>query len=431
MRKLFLFLIIISLALGAGWIANNAGEFKLNWLGYQIEGSVAFMLMCFLAVACVIWLLFYWLNSLLRLPSEFRKERERLMNEKGLDYITQAMIASSENNTDAAKKNLKKAHKFLPNSPLPRLLQLQLAGSNKDTNLAHQQFVQLQHFDSTKPLALRGLAEQARLQGNMDEALIHTETLLEQAPNAASTQKLAIDIFSYHRRWQEALKIVKKSYAQGHLNADEYKRAKATIGMQQATIMQEERNRQGAMDMLKKAFATDPSLQVAAIEYAKLLKQLGKTSQAAKILKTSWKHAPHPEVAATYLDLYADEESDKKAKKMIELAKQNGDAIESNILQAEAAMMLEKWDIAKNHLKIGLSKQTTVTLCRLMARLYKRGYSDEEEERRWLEKAVTATTDADWTCINCHIHPKTWRAHCKNCHDFATIYWQPERVLAG
>lgn len=431
MRKLFLFLVIISLAVAASWVANNAGVFQLNWLGYHIEGSVAFMLACFLAAACLIWLVLHWINSLLHLPGELQKERGRLMNEKGLSHITQAMIASSENKVDEAKKHLNKARDYLPESPLPRLLQLQLAGRSKDTNLAHRQFVQLQHYDETKPLALRGLAEQARLQGNMDEALAHTEALLEQAPNEASSQKLAIDIFSYHRRWQEAMTIVKKAYAQRHLSADEYKRAKATIAMQQATIMQGERNRQGAVDMLKNAFSTDPSLQPAAIEYATLLKQLGKTSQAAKTLKQAWKYAPHPKIAASYIELYADEESDKQAKKMQDLAKQNSDAIESHILQAEAAMILEKWDVAKNHIKIGLSKQTTVSLCRLMARLSKRGYSDEEEERRWLEKAVTATPDAHWTCINCGIHPKEWRAHCKNCHDFATIYWRPERALVG
>lgn len=274
MRKLFLFLIVIALAFGASWIADNAGDFKLNWLGYQIEGSVAFLLICFLAIAAVIWLILHWLNAILKLPSELSKERERLMNEKGLNHITQAMIASSENKTGEAKKHLSKARKFLPDSPLPRLLQLQLAGRNQDSTLAHQQFVQLQHFDATKPLALRGLAEQARMQGNMDEALVHTEALLAQAPDEASSQKLAIDMFSYHRRWQESLKMVKKSYARKHISADEYKRAKATIGMQQAMVMLDERNRQGAMDMLKKSFVADPSLQTSAIEYAILLKQL-------------------------------------------------------------------------------------------------------------------------------------------------------------
>ncbi|GEM_PF-5046201 len=431
MRKIILLLSIIAIALGASWMADHAGQFSLNWLGWQIEGSVAFLLVALLLSASLIWLIMHWLNALFHIPSELRKERKRLMSGKGLDHITQAMIAASENDTKSSQKHLDKARHFLPDSPLPRLMQLQLAGRQKDSKLAHQQFTQLQHFAPTKALALRGLAEQARKQGDMDLALTYTDDLLKEAPNNVTSQKLAIDIFSYHRRWQEALKLVKQAYAQKHLNADEYKRANATIAMQQATTMLEEKNRQSAMEMLKKATSADPSLQPAAIQYAELLRQIGKPAQAAKILRNSWKHTPHPEVAKAHAELFKDMTPEKQAKKAKELAKQNSQALETQTLLAEAAMQAEEWDNAKNHLKIGMSKQETVTLCRLMAQLYKKGYSDETEERRWLDKAITATPDASWQCTHCGAQPEDWRAHCKECYDFANIYWRPEGFMAG
>lgn len=431
MRRILFLLFLIALAVAASWVANHAGDFRLNWLGWQIEGSVAFLIICIIIFSALMWLLLHLLNLLLHLPGDISHERQRLMANKGLEQLTHAMIAASENDGGKARKHLEKARQFLPDSPLPRLMQLQLAGRQKDSQLAGQQFVQLQQYDATKPLALRGMAEQARASGKMDDALTHTEALLKVAPHQATTQKLVIDIFSYHRRWQEAIHVLKQAYSQHHVTAEEYRRASATISMQQAVIMLEERNRQGAMEMLRKATSTDPSLQPAAIKYAELLKQTGKSPQAAKLLRRAWKYAPHPELAAAHASLYADLPADKQAKKMQELAKANPKAIESQTLLAEAAMLLEQWDNAKNYLKIALSKQTTVSLCRKMAELYKKGYQDEDEEKRWLEKAVTATPDAHWQCNNCGATPKHWHAHCKECNDFASIYWRPDRYVAA
>ena len=431
MRKILLLLVILAIAFGASWFADHAGEFRLNWLGWQIEGSVAVLLVAVILASALIWLALHWLNSLLHLPSELRKERERLMGQKGLDHLTQAMIAASENDTKKAQKHLTKSRDYLPDSPLPRLLQLQQAGHQKDQTLAHQQFQQLQHYAPTKPLALRGLAEQARGAGKMNEALTHVEALLNEAPNLASTRKLAIDVLSYHQRWQESLKLIKQAFAQNQLSGDEYKRAKATLYMQQATQMQEEKNREGAMAVLKKAVATDPSLQPAVLEYAKQLKQIGKDSAALKTLRNGWKHAPHPEVAAAYRSFYEELAPEKRAKKMKDLAKENPQALESQIILAESAIECEDWEVAKNYLKIGLSKQQTVTLCRLMAELYKKGYGDETEERRWLDKAVTAISDANWRCNHCEAPAKEWMAHCSECHDFATINYLPVRAVAA
>lgn len=426
MRKIILLALVIAAAFGAGWMADNAGDFQLNWLGWQIEGSVAFLIVAIIVTSAFIWFVLHLLNALMHLPGDMQKERQRLLSTKGIEEITSAMIAASESDIKAAKKHLDKARNLLPNSPLPRLLQLQLAGREKDKGLAHQQFLKLQDFTATEPLALRGLAEQALSAGDLDNALLHVEALLEVAPKQASTRRLAIDIFSYHRRWQEALKIVKQSYADGHLSADAYKRTKATIAMQQAATMLSEKNRQSAMAMLKKACTADPSLQPAAIKYTELLKQIGKISEASKVLKKTWKHAPQPEIVEAYNSLYSDLSTERQIKKARELAKQNPNALETQILLADTAMKSEKWDNAKNYIKIGLSKQNTVTLCRQMAKLYKRGYHNEAEERKWLEKAVTAIPDASWHCTNCNVHRDDWHAHCNNCHDFASIYWLPE-----
>ncbi len=431
MRRILFLCLFLVVAFAAGWAADNAGEFSLNWLGYYIEGSVSFLLIALVLGSALIWIILHWINTLLHLPSDLKRERERLQNEKGLELLTQAMIAASESDPKRAKLHLAKARKYLSNSPLPRLMQLQLAARDKDIDAVHQQFLQLQNYDSTKALALRGLAEQSINQGDMDEALKHTETLLKIAPNLPSTQLLAIDIFACHHRWQEAEKLIKRAYSQRHITADLHKRTAATLAAQQAVIMLEQKNRSGAMEAFKKAVSIDPSLQPAAIHYSELLHQIGKTSQAAKILRYSWKTSPHPAVAEQYQKLYQDLAPEKKVKKLQELAQQNKNSLESQILLAKAAMIGEKWDEAKNYLKIGLSKQNTVALCQMMAKLYNRGYNNETEERRWLEKAITATPDATWLCLNCKDMPLNWRAHCGICFDFASIYWQPERPLAA
>jgi HemY protein len=428
--KLFALFVVIALASGASWLANHAGEFELEWFGWQVSGSATFLAIALFFAAALIWLLMHWLNALLKLPADLRKERNHLMNAKGLEEVTKALIASSDGDGEAAKKYLKRANQFLPDSPLPQLMQLQLAGKTADSALAQKQFAKLQHFDSTKALGLRGLAEQARLSGKMDEALRHVEALLKEAPNQAATQRLAVDLLSYHRRWQEAEKTLKQSYAASNITKDQFQRAQATIALQQAQLMLEESNRQGAMEMLKKATSADISLQPATIKYAELLKQIGKSNQAIKLIRKAWKYAPHPDLATLHAECYSELSEEKQRRKMQDLAKQNPESVESDALLAKAAMDAENWDEAKNHLKVALSKQQRVGLCRMMAELYKKGFADEEAERKWLDKAVVAVDDPTWQCNSCHQQHDSWDAHCSNCHDFASIHWLPQRPLA-
>ena len=424
LRKAFFAVMILAACFGAVWLADHPGSLTVNWLGYEVKTSASFLALSLFFIAALLWLCFSLIRGLLHIPAEFRQSRVLLQHQKGLDALTNAFLALSEQNHAAAKGAIDRAERLLPDPTLARLMQLQLSRQKGDEPLLHRQFKQLEESPQTRPLALRGLMEEARSNGRTDEALRYAESLLKVKPKQVAANMAVISLYSAKGRWQEAIRAINSARFKQVLSGADAAKLKAVVHQQQAEMMLAQKNRQSAIATLKKAHGYDPSLTAPTMALASIYKQQGKNTLAAKLIRQSWKLNPHPALSDLFLSLYEALSADKQFKKVQELTKPNREMLESQIALAKAALAAEKYDDARNHLKLALSKQETVRVCRLMAELEQiENAENPTVAKSWLERAASAGEEASWRCNHCDTVSEQWHAHCPQCNQFNSVAW--------
>lgn len=429
-RKLFIFSLIISACFGAVWVADHPGTVNIQWLDYEIKASASALILTVFFAASLLWLIFSFLKSLFKLPAEIKQSRRLLQYQEGVNALTDAFVALSEQQHKDASNAIKKAEKLLPDPTLAHLMQLQLSRQDGNDALLQKQFKKLEESPKTKPLALRGLLEDARQNGHLDKALAYAEALVKMKPKQRTGNIALISLYSHHHRWQEALRAVSNARFRQVITSAEANHLKATIYLEHARKLSEEKNRQSSIEMLRKAIGHNPALTPASTRLATLMKQQGKVSAASRILRSAWKHAPHPSLYESYQSIYEDLMVEKRLKKVQELVKPVPDAIESQLALARALIEAGKYADARNQLKIALSKQETVSVCKLMAELEKQEHpEDPDKAQEWLERAAGAIEDAAWICTSCHHKTPKWVAHCPECNRFDTIEWKRRPVV--
>ncbi len=425
LRNLLFIIALLMVSLAAGRIAENPGQMTMDWFGYRIETSAAFLLVGVITLSFLAWLAFKLLDILVTMPRRIGKARSSLQQEKGLAALTEAFVALGDQDMANAKKYIGQAEKFLPDPTLPRLLNLQLARQQGDEENLRLQFQALRDSEQTKPLALRGLIEEARRSDRMSEALTHAEELLKLRPKHVPTLMLVADIFSYHRRWQEALQLISSAQKRFVLGGAEARRISALIYLEQAQVMLKENNRSSALEMLKESVKKEASIPAATILLADIYLQVDKLGDAANAIRKAWAAHPHPELAKLFDKAHAGLTPQKRLKKVQEMVKPNANALESLIAVARAAIAAEEWDVARQNLKTASGQQETVAVCKLMAELEQLSGSEPAKANYWLDRATAATPDSVWRCNSCGHQPAAWSAHCGECTHFDSIYWQP------
>lgn len=425
LRNLLFIIVLLLVSLAASRVAENPGQMSMEWFGYRIQTSAAFMLVATLTLALLTWLALKFLDMLVTAPRRIGKARTSLQQEKGLAALTEAFVALGDNDTTTATKYITQAEKFLPDPTLPRLLNLQLARQQGDEEKLREQFQSLQDSEQTRPLALRGLIEEARRSDRMTEALTRVEELLKLRPKHIPTLVLAADIFSYHRRWQEALQLIADARKRLTLSSQQARRLSALVYVEQAQIMLKENNRSSAIELLKEATSKDPSVTTAAILLADNYLQNDKISDATNVLRKAWAAQPHPELAALIEKTLVALPPEKRLKKIQDILKPHADTQEGLLATAKSAIAAKDWALARQCLKTASGRQETVTLCKLMAELEQQEGSEPAKANYWLDRATSATPDSVWRCNSCGHQPAAWSAHCPECTHFDSVHWQP------
>jgi HemY protein len=135
----------------------------------------------------------------------------------------------------------------------------------------------------------------------------------------------------------------------------------------------------------------------AAVVAARLATRLGDPKRATKVLETTWKIEPHPDIAGAYMDVRSGESGRDRLKRVSHLAKIRANHIEGRLAVARAAIDAQDWPAAREELKGILATQPTGRAFVLMAEVEEAEHSDIGRARDWLSRAVRAPRDPAWT----------------------------------
>jgi len=430
MRRALIFFVEVAIIVTlAVWLADRPGVVAIDWQGWRLETSVgmlAIVIFAALVVAAALYAGWRWLR---RRPREFMTARRHRREAGGYRALTDGLAAVAAGDAASARKLARRADSLLKAPPLTLLLSAQAAQLDGDEAAAQRCFEQMLERPETEFLGLRGLILQALRDNDDERALDYAQRAYPLQPSAPWLLDTLVSLHSKAGRWRAAQKLVEEAQRRKRLPAEAGRRQQAALLTERARTAPDRGAMPDAFEQVRRAHNLDPALSPAAELLARLVADDGRVRRARKVLERTWRVAPHPGLAAVYLDIAGDAAPLDRYRAITQLTRDNRDHPESRFAVAEAAMEAKLWGEAKQQLETLESLAPTARVFRLWAQLAEAETQDDVAARRWIDRAAEAEADKAWVCASCGTVADDWSAVCGHCSSFATLSWkQPPRV---
>lgn len=427
-RVVVLFLCLAAVGYAASWLADRPGAISLEWLGFRIETSVGVLaaaLLVLLAIVVTIYKVWRWIHDA---PGVLRRNRVTSKQRRGYDALTKGLVAIAAGDAKEARRLSDRAANLLDEPPLTLLLSAQVAALEGDEGSARKRFEELTEHPETEFLGVRGMLVQARRAGDSKTALRLAERAFQLRPDATWVVSELFSLQAQEEDWGAAQQTLTHGLKRKLLPESEARRNRAVVAYGQAMSAEARGEHKVALDHAKQSHKHDPEFIPATALAARMMTTLGQMRRARKLLEEAWGHAPHPELAAAYADMFPDESAEARRERLRKLAALKPEHEESFIVLAQAAMACADWDDAKKQLAAIETPNPDARFCRLMADLTERSGGDMAQARDWLRRAANARFHAAWVCNDCGRQVLSWAPHCPECHAFDSFKWRAPHI---
>lgn len=424
MTRIFIFLFTLTLAsIAAMWFIENDGSITLEWLGYRVQTSVAFAVLASIVVIIICTTLLQMLLWIKGAPRKYRKAMSERKREQGLTALTNGFAAIAAGDIRQAKKLTKQATNCLGNISLTKLLAAQTAQLEGNRELAKVHYTSMLENKDTEIIAIKGLLIQARQDGDFSKAVFLAEKAIALRPDADWAVLILIEMYKITKRWTEVEQVLQRALKLKIIGKDEYQRSMSLVYMARSKAMAAHGDNREAVKLAAKSYKLLPDFVPVITGYADILLQDGNKRKAAKILEAGWKHAPHSDIAESYMAVYGDENAAKKLNKAERLLALQPSNPHGHLIVAKTAMLADEYGKARNHLKIALGSIETRSICALMAEVEKQEGSSPDVIQQWKQRLETSADDHSWTCEKCNNSHAKWSVNCNNCDAFDSLVW--------
>lgn len=400
---LFLLIFIVFLALatyGLEWLIQQPGSLTLEFAGHHLEASIPVVvggLLLSIALIILIWTL---IVALVKLPKRIVGGSRERRRERGLDVLSQGLVAVGVGDVSRAKKAAILAHKLLPHEPLTQILAAQAAQLSGDLQGAAKAFHKMTLKAETKLLGLRGLHIEAKRRKDAEAA----HHFAKEAHDIAPVPWAGGALLEHHAGqgdWEKARETVEKNLQAKTIDLDTAQKQRAVI--ETALAMDQERTQpQDALHLARIALKRRPGFAPAAAVAFRVLVRHGDVKQALKLIETIWSKTPHAELGALYLEGLSSERTSGRLAQIEKLTRSAPNASESRHLLAQAALLARDFNKARQALAPLLAEGQTPTArsCLLMAEIEEAENGAGGGMREWLTKGSSAPRDPVWIAEN-------------------------------
>lgn len=394
-RLLIFIALLFVVALGAAWLADRPGVITLDWQGYRIEAGLmtaAVALFALLAVGIIVWNLALFI---LRSPGLVGRFFRRRRKDRGYDALSRGLLALGVGDAVTASRHGNEAQKLLKQEPAAELLlaqSAQLAGRHEE---ARERFEAMLEDPDLKAVGLHGLYVEAERLGEPVAALHYAGEAAKLVPGLPWAGRAVLGYQAVSGDWAEAIKSLERNYAAKLVDKKTFRRHKAVLLTAQAQEV-EDRDPDAARGLAGEAHGLAPALVPAAVVAARLATRRGDIRKAMKVVETTWKLNPHPELAEAYAHARNGDSALDRLKRVKALAALRAHNVEGALALARAALEASDYTLARAQLKAALTLEPTRRVFLLMAELEETQHGDRGRVREWLARAVRAPADPAW-----------------------------------
>ena len=442
-RALFFFAVLGLAVWGAVSLADQPGRVSLEWGGYRVDTSFAFLLGVVAFIAVVAALVYRFWIFLRRTPGRLKWAWRVKRRQRGYQALTRGMVAVAAGDAEEARRQAKRADGLLDEPPLTMLVSAQAAQMKGDEKAAGTFFQAMMERPETEFLGLRGLLNQAIKRGDKKEALTLARRAYRLQPKSEWVAANMFDLQTQTGQWLDARVTCDDLQRRKLIDKAETRRRKAILSYQ---LSLEAKHSGASEDVLRHLNAANdlaPDFIPGVADLARRWVAGGKTGKAGKMIQEAWAHEPHPALVEPFWEASEAVDGLDRVQATEKLTKSNPDHPESHLALARASLEARLWGEARRHLETalatppvdgqapGVAAGPSARVCRMMAELEERGNDDSDRAREWLMRASHAHDDPAWICDNCGNAIGEWSAVCGKCENFDSFSWRTPPSIAG
>lgn len=381
-------------AWGASIIMSVPGEVVITGFGYQMQpslGIVLFGLILLMLITIVVWAI---IRRIFGIPALFSRANEKRKQRKGVDALSNAIIALQTGDPSKARQFAREARLKLEGNTAAQLLEAQANMQMGELKQARLQYREMIEDPKTAIAALSGLYEQARQQKREDAALQFAQKAASLSPKLSWAQKAIFAHLAKQGDYEDALAQLDNIPFE-RADRDSQKRLDAVLRTALAKEL-EETDPQRAITFANEALKKQPEFVPASLIAARLYISSGEIRKASGLLRRVWRASAHPHIGELYIHAQSGASAVERLKRAKTMVVEHPDHLESAILLASAAIAAHEWADARAALQPFTDQQATQKVCTLMAEIEQGDTGDQGKARAWLSRAVTAKPDATW-----------------------------------
>ena len=430
LRFLWFVAVLAAITAAAVWIADHPGNVTIRWQNYALDTSMGVLATVIGMVSAAAALGYHFWRWLRTGPRRLSASRAAKRRERGYKALTDGLVAVAAGDVKSAQRLAKESARLIDN-PFKLLLLAQAAQLGGDETATRRHFGAMLEHPETEFLGLRGLLVQASKDGDWAAALDYARRAFALRPEAEWASTALFDLAVRGGEWREAQKALESAARHKHVGPGEAPRRRAVLLAERARTARAEGRDEEALSLARESHKLAPGLVAAATLAAGLLAAAGKTRAATRLIEESWERAPHPGLAAAWIELVPDETTMRRLKRVEQLMRLNPEDPESHITLARAALDAEVWGAARSHLEAAAKARPTQRVFRLLAELEEREDGATDAARAWLLRAASAPGDAAWLCDKCGAVSSEWHARCGACNAFDSLAWRSPPATAA
>jgi HemY protein len=396
-RAVKFIVIAAALLVLAWWIGGLPGNVTATSGPYRIETSVPAALLILFVIALLLTFLLRVLTGIRRAPGGVVAWRGGRRMRLGEMATQRGMVALAAGDIPAARSEAVRARKLLGDTPLVLLLTAETARLAGMAEQAQAAFRKLAQDKDMGFLGHHGLLSHSLAVQDHEAARDHVLAAERAYPGSAWLREQKKELAVRRQDWGAALALTRNP---------------AEIAAFAVAAARASSTPQHALAYAKKAVKAAPDLAPAVVAYANALRQVGKPRAAKKALLAGWKAAPHPLIAAAYLEPLATPL--ERAQAASELAAACPGHTESELVLGETALEARLTGEARRHAEAALAAHGDDSRAAdILARLE--------------GKPAHAVSESAWICDSCQTRCADWAPACPNCRRPGTLVWRAKQ----
>uniref|UniRef100_UPI0035B303E7 heme biosynthesis protein HemY n=1 Tax=Paenirhodobacter enshiensis TaxID=1105367 RepID=UPI0035B303E7 len=427
---IFLCLVVV-LTLVAAHLADSAEALRIVVFGTEYTLGPLTAAIAAMVIFGVIWVAIRAIGLLVAAgrfllgdTTAINRYLDRRAERKGYEALAQGMLAVASGEGKLALSEAAKAERYLKQPHLTNLLAAQAAEVAGDTGKAAEVYKRLLGDERTRFVGIRGLMRQKLAEGDTATALALAQKAYALKPSQTEVQDTLLKLRTEAGDWKGAREVLNDKRYQGQLPKDVHQRRDAVMALQEAKGVLAEGASIEAREEAIAANKASPDLIPAAVMAADAYTAEGKAKNAARVILKAWEAQPHPDLAAAFARIVADETPAERLKRFGKLLALRPDHDESKLLEAELAIAAEDFPGARRALGDLATRHPTQRVMALMAAIERGEGADDAVVRGWLARALSAPRGPQWCCDKCQNIQSDWTPVCNNCGGFDTLSWR-------